>query len=81
MTTATITSKGQLTIPKAVRDALKLKAGDQVDIEVRGGEARMVPVCRETREVYGILAKRDRKAVGVEEMNRKLAEGFKRRRA
>jgi len=36
MTTATITSKGQIAIPKAVRDRLNLKAGTEVVIEVRG---------------------------------------------
>ena len=36
MTTATITSKGQIAIPKAVRDRLNLKAGTEVVIEVQG---------------------------------------------
>lgn len=30
MSTATLTSKGQLTVPKVVRDALGLAAGDRV---------------------------------------------------
>jgi AbrB family looped-hinge helix DNA binding protein len=34
MPIAVMTSKGQLTIPKAVRDALSLKSGDEVEIEV-----------------------------------------------
>ena len=31
MATATMTSKGQLTVPKEIRDRLGLKPGDQVD--------------------------------------------------
>jgi AbrB family looped-hinge helix DNA binding protein len=36
MTKATISSKGQIAIPKAVRERLRLKAGTQVSIDVRG---------------------------------------------
>lgn len=37
MPTSTITSKGQTTVPKAVRDALDLEAGDRLTWEVHGG--------------------------------------------
>ena len=36
---ARLTSKGQLTIPKEVRDALGLRAGDRVFFTVREGRA------------------------------------------
>lgn len=36
MTKATISSKGQIAIPKAVRERLNLKAGTQISIEVQG---------------------------------------------
>ncbi|MFA6108979.1 MAG: AbrB/MazE/SpoVT family DNA-binding domain-containing protein, partial [Candidatus Latescibacterota bacterium] len=40
MSQATLTTKGQVTIPKAVRDRLDLKAGDRVDFLVNeAGEA------------------------------------------
>ena len=37
MPTSTITSKGQMTVPKEVRDALDLKAGDKLTWEISGG--------------------------------------------
>jgi AbrB family looped-hinge helix DNA binding protein len=36
---ARLTSKGQITLPKAVRDALGLEAGDQIVFRVEGGRA------------------------------------------
>ena len=44
MATATITAKGQTTIPKSVRDRLNLKPGDRVEFIVRDDRtALMVP--------------------------------------
>jgi len=36
MTTATVSSSGQIAIPKAVRDRLHLEAGTQLSIDVQG---------------------------------------------
>lgn len=36
---AKLTSKGQVTVPKAVRDALGLKEGDQIVFRVEGSRA------------------------------------------
>lgn len=38
---ATLTSKGQITVPKPVRDALGLDEGDQVVFHVEGGRATL----------------------------------------
>lgn len=38
-----ITSKGQITIPQQVRQQLGLHPGDEVDVVVKGGVARIVP--------------------------------------
>ena len=38
MPSSTITSKGQTTVPKEVRDALDLGPGDRLSWEIRGGK-------------------------------------------
>ncbi len=54
---ATMSSKGQLTIPKDVRDELKLATGTQLYISVRGGELVARPKNRSIADLAGILGK------------------------
>jgi len=69
MTTATLTSKGQLTIPKAVRDSLHLQTGDQVIFTVNtGNEAVITPMTKSVDDVFGLLHRPDEKAKSTEEM-------------
>lgn len=42
--TAKLTSKGQITVPKAVRDELGLRTGDSLEFEVGGESARIARV-------------------------------------
>ena len=56
MPIATMTSKGQLTIPKAVREALLLDTGDQVDIELTGdGAALLRPPHPAIKNLFGAV--------------------------
>ncbi len=56
MVTATLTTKGQVTIPKSVRDSLRLRTGDRVAFAVRGDtEAVLTPLTRSVDEVFGRL--------------------------
>jgi len=72
-----ITSKGQITIPKSVRERLNLKTGDKIDFKVRDGEVTLVPVAKSVSEVFGILSKENRKAITVEEINESLKKRIK----
>lgn len=58
-----ITSKGQITIPQQVRRELGLEPGDEVDIVVQDGVARIVPAgtprTRGQRVVEALLGKGD----------------------
>jgi len=70
MALATITTKGQVTIPKSVRDSLMLSTGDKIEFVVTDKrEALIRPISKKVDEVFGILHKPGRKTVSVEEMD------------
>lgn len=46
MARARITSKGQVTIPKQIRDLLGVEPGDQLEFEYHDGHLEVVPVRR-----------------------------------
>ena len=57
MTTATLTSKGQLTLPKVLRDELNLKPGDKVDfVRHDDGSFHIKAVNTSARELFGSFA-------------------------
>ncbi len=70
MALATITSKGQVTIPKKIREALKLRPGDKIEIVItKEGEAIIRPISKKVDDVFGRLHQPSRKTLTVEEMN------------
>lgn len=74
MAAATITSKGQVTIPAQVRTALGLEAGDRIEfVEVEKGQFAIVPATRSVRELEGLFRGRRSKSVSIEEMNAAIA--------
>ena len=74
MASATITSKGQVTIPVQVRSALGLDAGDRIEfVEVAKGQFAIVAATRSVQELKGMFQDRRRKPVSVEEMNAAIA--------
>ena len=54
MATVTISSKFQLVIPKAVREAMELKPGQQMRVFSSGDRLEMVPV-KKLRGMRGFL--------------------------
>lgn len=56
MQAATLSSKGQVTIPKAIRDRLKLRPGDRVAFVVQGDVVALEPVSESILDWYGTLA-------------------------
>jgi antitoxin PrlF len=81
MAAATLTSKGQVTIPVKVRAALGLDAGDRIEfVEVEKGEFNIVAASRSVRELNGMLYRKGKKPVSIEEMNAAIAKGAARSR-
>ncbi len=75
MSEATISSKGQITIPAAVRSALNLKAGTRVRfLQEEDGRFSFVPVTGSILAMKGIVPKLNR-PVSLEEMDNAIAEG------
>ena len=63
MAISTITSKGQITIPKSVREQLKLKTGDRIEIMViENDHAIFRPLAKKVDDVFGRLYKPGRRA-------------------
>lgn len=74
MSTATLTSKGQMTLPKEIRDDLNLKPGDKVEFVKIGGRYELRPRNRNAADLAGILHRPGMKAKTVEEMDEGIAE-------
>ena len=75
MPIATLTSKGQITLPVSVRNALGLSAGAQVDFLPVDGSFILVPVRSDVFSLKGRFAGRVKKPVSVEAMNEAIAAG------
>jgi len=69
MPSSTLTSKGQVTIPKAVREELGLREGDRVAFRVLGdGSVVVEPETIDLLDLRGILRPR-RKGVSLSDMD------------
>jgi AbrB family looped-hinge helix DNA binding protein len=75
MTTATITSKGQVAIPVDVRNQLGLQTGDRLESSFNEATGRyeVLPATRSLESLKGI-AKKPGKPVSIEDMNQAIAE-------
>lgn len=74
MTTATMTSKGQVTIPAEVRQRMGLDTGDRIEfIELDDGGFAIKPAIDDVRSLKGLLRKPG-KPVSVDDMNTKIRQ-------
>ncbi len=70
-TDATLTSKGQTTIPKEIRDSLHMKAGDRMTFTLMPDATVVMRVkSKSVTELAGMLHKKGRKAVPLELLSR-----------
>jgi antitoxin PrlF len=85
MPTATLTTKGQVTIPKEVRRHLGVDTGDRLSFVVQeDGTVVVKPITRHVRELAGLLKRAGRQPVSINEMEegiaRRMRAKFGRRR-
>jgi antitoxin PrlF len=74
MKLGTITAKGQTTVPKDIRDRLKLKAGDKVYWIYENGQAVLRPKNKSILELAGALHDRARRPLTARELNDAIAQ-------
>ncbi|OPA92749.1 AbrB family transcriptional regulator [Pseudomonas fluorescens] len=73
MATATLTSKGQITIPVQVRTALGLETGDRVEfVEMEEGRFSIIAASKTVQDLKGLIRK-PAEAVSIDDMNRAIA--------
>lgn len=70
MPTATITSKGQITLPKAVREHLHVDQGDRVEFVVEtDGAVQVRRLGGSAKRLFGLVQRPEAEPLGVEEMD------------
>jgi len=73
MPTASISSKGQVTIPAVVRKTLHVGTGDRVEfVEIEPGRYEFIAATRPVSALKGMFGK-PAKTVSVEQMNTAIA--------
>ena len=72
---ATVTVKGQVTVPKSIRDHLKIETGTQLDFKLNDdGSISVRSLKRSALSIVGLLKRPSRAAVTVEQMNRAVVD-------
>lgn len=78
MAVAILTTKGQVTIPKEIRESLQLRTGDKIEIIVtEKREAIIRPISKKVDDVFGKLHKPERKTISLEAMDEAIRDRMK----
>lgn len=78
MAIATMTNKGQVTIPKEVREIFGLHSGDKLDFSCEeGGRIVVTPIKKKVDDLFGKLFKAERKTLSAEAINKAIRQKFK----
>ena len=76
MPSSTLTSKGQITVPKEVREKLHLKTGSRIDFVIEpSGQVVLKPFSSNFRSFAGIVRSPHRRPVTLKEMDEAIAKG------
>jgi AbrB family looped-hinge helix DNA binding protein len=68
MPSSSLTSKGQITVPKAIRDFLNVAEGDRLDFVVQDGQVVVRPGVRDLRDLAGLLRRPGQARASIEDM-------------
>jgi len=81
MPTSTLTSKGQITLPKRIREHLRVQVGDVVDFVIGAdGEVRVMSGDVDVAQLRGLLRRPGRTAVSLDQMDAAIRRAHGRRR-
>lgn len=70
MLESTLTRKGQMTLPKPIREALGLQTGDRISFVLEGkGTVRLIPSTMPLTDIKGMFHHPATKKVSIAEMN------------
>ena len=73
---ATVTVKGQVTVPKEIRTRLNIEPGSQLDFKLNDdGSISVRPLNRSALSIIGILKRPRQASVSIEQMNAAAADG------
>ncbi|MDD2599082.1 MAG: AbrB/MazE/SpoVT family DNA-binding domain-containing protein [Kiritimatiellae bacterium] len=82
MVTATITSKGQVTIPKSIRASLRLATGDKVAFVIQSnGDTVLKPITRSVDDVFGRLHQKTSNVCSADQMNEAVKTRMRNKRS
>jgi antitoxin PrlF len=75
MPTATVTTKGQVTIPKEVREHLGVDTGDRLSFVVQDdGTVVVRPITHHVRELRGLLRRSGQRPISINELDEAIAK-------
>jgi len=77
MSSSSMTVKGQVTIPVALRERLGLRPGDKLRFEEEGGRILLTPLDSRVESVFGLV--KARKSASLEDMDAAIAAARGRR--
>ena len=77
---ATMTSKGQVTVPKPIRDKLRLRSGDKIEFTlVQDGSLLLAPVTAPVTRLKGMVP-RPEASLDLDAIDQAVASAVARRR-
>lgn len=71
----TVSQRGQVVLPKELRDRLGVSAGGKLEAHIDGERIVIHPKTRSITELFGMLHRPERRPLTLEEMDDAIAEG------